>query len=478
MIGTEWQHKEKYFPWLVFASGLVVFLSNVDLLSSGDTIYYANIIDTFRFDKLTGHQGYYVIGLVVSTVINAFAIVPTDQALAYTSVIFGSAALAVGFLLAKHYLESTNYALIVVLILMICHRFFENSIWAEIYIVQAFFIWASILLFEKQRFYCSGLALAFAFWVTPLTLPFCLWFPVSAYLKRTGILSLLKTALPVFALYGLFLVFFYEELLWGNRGLLTQDQNREILLGAGLRDFAAYQFKHYTFLNLLLIPALFVIRDYRYLFWSSIAFALPNIYVISQLRAEQNVFILPLDIIFAVWMTIGFRYLLAHRLRIVAISLLILHGAIFVAADSLFVRPANANYPNEMRKIGQIVDSDAKSLLFVDWSRRMAFVYFNRAEPSDPLEAGYWYNKSYTANLGNLQQNDAKSADFAEYTPIYVLESWSVSGYGKLFLSESVIQERTDRFSRRRRIERLLNVPCLPVFEGIYVLYECGQTGN
>ena len=398
MINIESKIDEKHLPWFVFAAGMVIFLFNVDLLSSGDTIYYANIIDALKFGKLTAHQGYYVIGWIFSVTLNAFVEISTDQVLAYMSVVFGSGALVVGFLLAKHYLESTNYALITVLILIVCHRFFENSIWAEIYIVQAFFLWTALLLFEKRRYYGSGLALAFSLWMSPLTLPFCLWFPVSAYLKRTGFPSLLKTALPVVVLYGLFLVLFYEELFWGNRGLLTQDQGRQIQLIEGLKGFAEYQFKHYSVLNLLIIPAIFTFRGNRYLVWTSLAIVLPNIYVITQLLGEQNVFILPLDIIFAVWMTIGFRYLLEHRLRIVAITMLLLHIAFFAAGDRPFFRPSNASYPDDMREIGRIVDRDATSLLFVDWSRRMAFVYFNRDEPSDPLEDGYWYNKSYTAN--------------------------------------------------------------------------------
>ncbi|MDH3691508.1 MAG: hypothetical protein OEU36_18865, partial [Gammaproteobacteria bacterium] len=429
MTGIDWRSKENHLPWILFLSGLAIFISNVDLLSTGDTIYYANIIDTLRLDQLTAHQGYYVFGLIVSTGLNFFSSVPTDQALAYMSAVFGSAALTVGFLLARHYLESTSYALLTVLILFVCHRFFENSISAEVYIVQAFFLWLAILLFEKQQFYVSGIALTFSFWVTPLTLPFCLWFAVSAYLRRIGVFPLLKTALPAVVLYGLFLIIFYEELLWGNRGLLEQDEAREILFGEGLRSFGTYQFKHYTVLNLLFIPALFALKHYRYLAWTSLAIVLPNIYVISQLRSEDNVFILPLDIIFAIWIAIGFRFLIARRLKYFALAILILHAAVFIALEDLFTRPSHASFANEIQEIGQLVKSKRSSLLFAKWSQRMAFVYFNRTEPSFPLEGGYWYSKSY--DMGHIQQNDAKANDFAEYAPIYVLETWGVSAHGK-----------------------------------------------
>lgn len=471
MIDLSWRPNEEHLPWLVLVSGFVIFVTNVDLLSTGDTIYYANIIDTMSFDRLTAHQGYYVLGLIVSALMNIFVDVPTDQALAYMSVIFGSAALCVAYVLAKHYLESSDYALLTVLVLLISHRFFENSIWAEIYVVQAFFLWTAMLLFERRWFYSSGLALVFAFWITPLTLPFCLWFAVSAYLRRTGWLSLLKTAIPGLVLYGLFLGFFYEELLWGNRGLLLQDQAREVLLGAGLKNFVAYQFKHYTILNLLLIPAVFLIRKYSYLAWTSIAICLPNIYVISQLRGEDNVFILPLDFIFAIWMVIGIRYLVMRRLGTVAFAMIVFHGAVFVWAERLFLRETNAEYPTEIREIGETIRSQENSMIFFDWSARMAFIYFNRNEPSWPLEDGYWYDKSF--DLGRIRREGVEPNDFANHGPIYVLETWDFSPYASLFLSDSAIEERRARVSRKAQLERFLDVQCTPHSEGIYVLHRC-----
>jgi hypothetical protein len=177
-------------------------------------------------------------------------------------------------------------------------------------------------------------------------------------------------------------------------------------------------------------------------------------------------------------MTIGFRYLVSHRLRWLAAAFLFVHLTIFVIADEPFFRSNNAGYPSQMRKTAEIVDAEENSILFLDWDRRMAYVYFNRNEAIDPLETGYWYRSSYEISPGYLRQHNASPDDFADYSKIFVLESWEMSTYAKMFLSDSAIEERTARYSKRMQLERFLSVSCSPVDEDMFVLYECGQVNR
>ena len=219
---------DRRITWAIFFASLVFYLFNIDFMSTGDTIYYANIIDTQSFDKLTAHQGYYILGAVFSMISGALTALPTDQSLALMSVLFGAGSLALAYRLFRFYLENKTHALLGVLFLFLCHRYFENAISAEIYIVQSFFVWSSYLAYERQRYTLAGISFGLAMWVTPLSIMLGFWFPVAAWVRRTGLASLLKTAVPLCIIYIPFFAIFYEELLWGNRGLINEDSSRQI----------------------------------------------------------------------------------------------------------------------------------------------------------------------------------------------------------------------------------------------------------
>ena len=469
--------RDSSVAFLLGSVSIVFFLLNIDFASTGDAIYYANIIDTREFGVLTAHQGYYVLGWLFVEPLDLIFGVTTDQALACMSAFFASGALAIGFLLAKHLLESTKAAFFTIVVMALSHRFYVNSVSAEIYIVQAFFLWSSILSFERERFWISGLLLAFAFWVTPLTFAFCLWFPVSALLRRVPLKSLVITAVPVIVLYGSFLLLFYEELLWGNRGLINEDVRREILIGEGLANFLKYQIKHYTILNVLFIPAAFAFYRYRKLFWCSLAMSLPNLYVISQLRGEDNVFILPLDILMALWMAIGAMHLVARGRRAVVGILLASYIAIFIVSERPFLGESGAAFPQYMRQIGEVVSAEPDGVLLITWSWRMAFVYFNRGVPSYPLEGGRWYEMSFPAELpfdahAQVGHDEKLREDLAGRT-VFALESWAVSGRAAVFLSDEQVRRRKEAFSDITNLERRLDLSCVPDPSGIDKFYRC-----
>ena len=459
-------------PHTLFAGGCLIFVLNLDMLSTGDTIYYANIIDARQFAFLAAHQGYYMLGFVFASVLGPVTGISTDQSLAVMSAVFAAGCLSIVYVYARRHLPSSKAAFAACTILVLSHRFLENAITAEIYIVQAFFLWLSYLLFEDRRFIFSGLALAFALWVTPLTLPFCFWYIAAAVMRRYDFGTLVRLAVPVAILYGAFLALFYAELLWGNRGLMTQDENRSVDLLAGLSQFVQYQFKHYSILNLLLIPALLVAwRQYRYLLITTLAAALPNLYVISQLRSEDNVFILPLDIFFALWITIGALAIWNHRTRIFVILAVALHGALTLYANHFNFRITNTDYLDSYRELDSFLAEYDNSILVSDWTRRMAYVYANRPATIHPLETGFYYDKSF--DIGHIRQFDISPIRFSEYDHVFVLESWDASPHGKLLLPDSEIDERRKILGLVPRMEDYLDRECAPVLQLTYALHEC-----
>ena len=131
MDKTNFTSSDRNVIWALFLASCITYILNIDFTSNGDTIYYANIIDTLNFDKLTTHQAYYLLGFLFTKIAYWAFGLPTDQALALMSTLFGASALCIGYLLLKRYLESERDAFIGTLMLFLCHRYFENSISAE-----------------------------------------------------------------------------------------------------------------------------------------------------------------------------------------------------------------------------------------------------------------------------------------------------------------------------------------------------------
>ena len=65
--------------WALFLASCITYILNIDFTSNGDTIYYANIIDTLNFDKLTTHQAYYLLGFLFTKDLNRFRHLPSEK---------------------------------------------------------------------------------------------------------------------------------------------------------------------------------------------------------------------------------------------------------------------------------------------------------------------------------------------------------------------------------------------------------------
>lgn len=462
---------ERVIPCVIFFLACILYAGNLDFAVAGDAIIYANIIDTLRFDQLTIHQAYYLFGFLCKHLFGWLFNLSTDQSLVLMSALFGAASLCVAYLLLKHYLESEYIALLGVFILVLCHRFYFHATKPEIYIVQTFFIWSSYLLFEKKRFYTAGLSFALALWTSPLTIAFGLFFPVVAYIRGFGFRSLVRLAISVALIYVPFLFFFYEELLWGTRGVIGQDEEHKIDLMSGFYNFVKFQIKHYSFLNLLFIPALFALRREKHLVLISLAVLLPNIYVISQLRGEDNVFILTLDVFFAFWYTIGWRVLCGHSLAWLGVILLVAHSLVFLSTETPFFANSNKTYGDEFRSIGRIIRDTDDSILFANWCQRMPFIYYNRDSALFPLEKGPWYD--LTVDITQFNKEKVEPENFAKYGSIFVLGAYSASPHVKLLLDDDTLNKRYEQRSERRQVERFLNVECQSIHSGILELYQC-----
>jgi hypothetical protein len=236
-----------------------------------------------------------------------------------------------------------------------------------------------------------------------------------------------------------------------------------------VKNFAKFQFKNFSVLHALLIPALFAVRRERKLVLLTLAVALPNIYVISKIPGEENVFISPLDLFFVCWFMVGWQVLRDHSLVWIAYLALLYQVVTFAITEHTLFRPANADYATHMREIGRIVDAEQDPVVLAFWAIQMDYVYYNREKPEFPLEQGRWYEQ--TINIETI--DDQTRAEILGHDVIFLIDHYRPSGYSELYMSEESLSRRYDTMSIRRTAERPLGLECEPVLDGRTTLYRC-----
>jgi hypothetical protein len=266
-----------------------------------------------------------------------------------------------------------------------------------------------------------------------------------------------------------FLLVFYQELFWGERGLLRIDRIADAAPLQAFGAFLKYQLKHYTFLNLLYLPALSVIGGNRQLLWATLAFALPNAYVIANLPGEDNVFILALDLFFVLWIMLGWQYLRERQGEWIPVVLLIVQVALLMFPERQLFRVANTDYPDIYRELGRTLLQHQRPLLVTDWQHRVALGYYNRDRPSFPLETGRWFDWSVNVtDLAALSPEQLAGVD-----AIYVIDDWRPSSRATVFRSEAQIEQTREQMSSRRTVEKYLDLTCHSVPGHSIALYRC-----
>lgn len=449
---------------LLAVAALVLYLASLDFLPSGDAVYYANIVETRRFDQLTLHQGYYLLGAVFAG-IGAWFGASTLASLAVMNAVLGAGLLVVARPLLRELGLSSREAWLGVGVLFLCHRVFVNATTVESYALQTLCVWGALLLFLRRRFVVAGVVFALALWVAPLSVFFAAVFPVVAWRRRWGMVPVLRTAVVAAVVYTPFLAFFHHELLYGVRGLLAYDSHRAAEPGVAAVNFVRFQVKHYGALCLLGVPAVFAVRRHADLGWTTLALLVPNLYVMAKLVGEDHVFFMPLDLVFTAWLVVGATALRARRAGWVAALVVVAQLLVFVRVESNFLRPAHRDVAAHVRAIGAEVASADDPVVIGSWGARMLYVYFNRSAASYPLEAGPLYE--HTVNARDVASLDVTGRD------VFVLDAYRPSGFAALVRSDASLEARRRALSDRGPVERTLGITCTPVLEGPLTLYRC-----
>lgn len=459
----------------LFAAAIIFYGANVDFMALGDVYYYANIIDARGFHDHTLHQGYYFVSLFTFQFFSLFSSELTlPQSMGYMNAIFGAGILVVSWRLAGHFVERSSEQWLLVFCLLISYRLWSNATVAEVYTLQTFLVLLSFNFFVRGQFFATGLAFAFAAWVTPLSAFSALFFPAFAYARGYPLVpSLSKSALPVIVLYGLFLALFYEELFWGSRGLFVVHEKIPFDVDQGIRSFGLYMFKHYNFLLLLWLPAIYAFKEHKTLLVVTLCTVIPNFYVISKLTGEDNTFILVLDFFFAIWMVKGWIVLSRWArnkayLKLAGIACFVSSAGIFLYTQTPFANCEHREYEHQMRAVAERINNEDKYLL-TNWANAMAIVYYGRETPVVPFEQGELYDRIFE----EIKISETDKDFFSSVDYLYAQETFGTSSLFELYQSEEASKQKYQQHSSILEFEYKFNLSCQPFSQELVPLYKC-----
>lgn len=207
------EHRCIPITFILGSLSLVFFLPFIsDALVNGDIAVYNEQIDTLNLSIRTVHWGYYVIGIIFSRLL-PFS---TDLDMNLMSAIFGALGIVFVFLITLKLTGNRMASFVAALILLSSEIWMINSIFAEVYIVQASLILLSYLLWVSHKGTWAGFAFLWALLVTPSSicaLPGLL-------IKKASLRQYIRFALIVFPLFALFIAIHSSDYLFGGRGVI------------------------------------------------------------------------------------------------------------------------------------------------------------------------------------------------------------------------------------------------------------------
>ena len=468
---TSFEMKRTYLDVAVLMlAAFALYSLNVDFRLYGDAALYSDFVVLHKFNEITLHFGYYVFLFVTDKLLGGLFGIPIQESAVWLNVVAGTLSVGVAYALAKELLGTRRDALLCAVIFGLSGRVLANSTSSEIYMLQTLFVLSSFYLFVRERIVWSGLLSAVALLVSPLSAFAYLFYPVYDY-QRAGRIRwnvLLRLAAACLAIYLPFFIVEGKEVLFGVRGLLTIHSIVQFRPLATLENFPIYQFKAFTVLPLLLIPALYAWRENLRIFALTLAVGIPHIYIILKLVGEDHVFILNTDFFFVCCLVIGWRELRNIKYaRWIAPSLLLVHVGLYVASGLIHPYRPCRDYADQMRHVARTYLLGRDSVLITDWGRAVSLTFYGRPRPTttvftDPLYQNQIYVITKPEPIEKLYRPE-----------IYLLDAWSLSPLDELLRSKKSAAEIRREHSVVSVAERDLHLQCTLLEETEFRLYRC-----
>jgi len=450
---------------------LVFYAMNVDFWVYGDSALYADYSLRREFKEVTLHLGYYWLVIMAQTTLGDLFQLPIQETMGWLNVTFGVGTVCVSYLLALELLGSRRTALITAAILGVSGRMISNSTSSEVYVTQTFFVLLSFLWFMREKLFWTAATAAMAMLISPLSAFAFLFYPVVDY-ERSGRIRwaiLLKLGVLATLLYLPYLVIHGHDLLWGARGLLVINDSVHTDPIAGALNFPKYQFKQYTAMLVLLVPALLAIRKYRYFLLLSAAVAIPHIYIVLKLTGEDNVFILNTDFFFAAVLALGWTELLRQKsTRWIGPTAIATHVMLLIVSRSVFPFNSHRDYSRELRGFYEQRLMNQDAAVITDWGTGVAFVLHARdSAVTSPLHETL-FNRVYDIEGTPLRDSLIRNA-----RDLYVIDRWNPTPLNKLLSSSESLRLQMEHNSVARIAERRLGLTCTLLEVKTNRYYQC-----
>ena len=457
---------------VIVVAGLLLFALDVDFLLYGDAALYGDYSLRRKFTEVTLHIGYYWLLIGANATFGNLFNVPMQELMVWVNVVGGAFILAMSYLLALEFLGRRRSALLTAFVMGFVGRLNYNATTSEMYVVQTSFVLLSFWLFTRDKTVFSALSAAAAMLVSPLSAFAFLFFPVYDRQKHQRIRwrELLMFAAIVIVAYLPYCVHYYEDLLWGRRGLLVIRSQSAIAPAQLLANFPKYQFKQYTALLVLVVPALIYARKHARLFAIAAAVAIPHLYIILKLTAEDNVFILNTDLFFVMILVAGWSEISTRKyLKWIGPAALSLHVIILIASGSIFTFTAHRGYAQEMKGIADKYIRNKDATMITDWGTAVSFVYFGRTVPATVLTD----EPLFKQQVYDADDPQANNPALLNAKDLYLMDRWAPTPLNHLFRSKEAIQKQSEEYSTLSVAERRLKVKCTLINEATNRLYHC-----
>jgi hypothetical protein len=458
---------------VLMMGALLLYGINIDFTLYGDGAVYMDRVVLRGFDELTLHLGYFLFVFLGDQLARPLGI-PIQETAVWLNVLLGAISVGISDLLAREIFDNRRAGLLCAIIFAVSGRILTNATTNEIYMALTAAVLSSFYLFARGRLVLSGLLAAVALLISPQALFAFLFYPVYEY-QKTGAIRwsrLFRFAGGLLVLYVPFVVVHWNELFFGVRGVLAVSQrNFPFDPATGARWFALYQFKAYTFLLLLLIPAFRAWREYKELFVLAAVVLLPHFYVISRITNQDNVFIISTDFFFACCLVAGWlRLERARSFRVVAPVLFVGHVGLYVVSGVMHGFEPNREYADEMDRLVDTYLSSPDDVLVTDWGRAVTLTFYGRAEADSTVLRD---RELYTDRIFVIRATPPRELAQLDRANIYLLDGYQPTPLNEFLRSEAALAALRERNSILAIAERELDLQCELLEDDPHPLYRC-----
>ncbi len=457
---------------LLIAVASFIYFPNRNYRINGDALVYSEIVRDGTWSSLPIHAGYYALVHVSYGLASRFQSIPLERFLVALNALLGAAGIGAAYLVGRTLVNQRWVAFVSAVVLMVSGRYFMNATTAEVYMAQTFFLLCAFYLFLRGRPLWAGASYDLSILISPLSLFFLFFFPLTAALRKPLRGTLLPfgilLALPVlgFAFLGL------EALLWGGRGLLRYASNVAPDLKEGVAVYATDAVQHYGVLVPLMflgIPGLFRLAN-RDAAWIVLGVFAAHLYPMAMMRGGGQEQLLPLDYFCAFLIATGLWYVHSRfRLPALSASLLVIYVLSSVYLQGMFIVGDEREYADDLREIHRRTVA-SNGVIVMSWWDGVAYDYYNGNS------IGVRPAESTRTRVIDEERLGTEKIDVGER--VFVLESYVPSRIATLVLSKEKLEERRLRYSSVLRAEKALGVQCRPALSNLVQLHECDRSNG